>query len=92
MKREEQITKEIERIMQLKAFSKGTKEIGILLGSWWKAGAKWADRHPREGLVDIEKACEYLEFNRECVTTEDNGIMGWIPDEFIEKFRKEMEK
>jgi len=40
----------------------------------------------------IKKACEYLKFNRECVTTEDNGIMGWIPDEFIEKFRKAMEE
>lgn len=23
------------------------------------AGAKWADEHPREGLVDIEKVCEW---------------------------------
>jgi hypothetical protein len=22
-------------------------------------GAKWADEHPREGLVDIEKVCEW---------------------------------
>lgn len=24
-------------------------------------GAKWADKHPRKGLVDIEKVIEYLD-------------------------------
>jgi len=27
------------------------------------AGAKWADRNPRKGLVDIDKVCEWLEEN-----------------------------
>ena len=27
----------------------------------WIHGAEWADQHPRKGLVDIEKACTYLE-------------------------------
>lgn len=38
----------------------------------------------------IEKACEYLKLNCENVETEDNGIMGWIPDYFIEGFVKFM--
>ncbi len=26
-------------------------------------GAKWSDEHPRKGLVDIDKACEWLKKN-----------------------------
>lgn len=35
----------------------------------------------------IEKACEFLKEHREEVRTEDNGIIGWIDDEFIEDFK-----
>jgi hypothetical protein len=38
----------------------------------------------------IAKACKYLQDHREEVETEDNGISGWISDEFIEKFKKAM--
>ena len=38
----------------------------------------------------ITKACKYLQEHREEVETEDNGIAGWISDEFIEKFKKAM--
>lgn len=36
--------------------------------------------------IFIEKACEWLREHRENVETEDNGIMGWIPDYFIDDF------
>ena len=36
----------------------------------------------------IEKAAKWLEEHKELVETEDNGIMGWIPDYFIEDFKK----
>lgn len=39
----------------------------------------------------IKKAVEYLKEHKEDVETEDNGIAGWIPDCFIEKFRNYME-
>ncbi len=39
----------------------------------------------------INKACEFLKLNRENVETEDNGIAGWISDDFIENFRKYLE-
>lgn len=38
----------------------------------------------------INSACEYLQQHREEVRTEDNGIAGWIDDEFIGNFRKTM--
>lgn len=40
----------------------------------------------------IDKACEWLIEHKEAVETEDNGIMGWIPDYFIEDFRRAMEE
>jgi hypothetical protein len=38
----------------------------------------------------IEKACEYLNLHCNEVKTEDNGIAGWIDNEFIDNFRKAM--
>ena len=38
----------------------------------------------------IEKAAEWIKEHKEVVETEDNGIMGWIPDYFIEDFRNYM--
>ena len=46
------------------------------------AGAKWADEHPRKGLVDIDKACEWL----------TNTTIGTFPYKLIEEFRKAMEE
>ena len=39
----------------------------------------------------VQEAVEWLKEHKEAVETEDNGIMGWIPDYFIEDFRKYME-
>jgi hypothetical protein len=38
----------------------------------------------------IQEAVEWLKEHKEAVETEDNGIMGWIPDYFIEDFKKYM--
>lgn len=38
----------------------------------------------------IEKAVQYLKNHKEDVETEDNGIIGWIPDYFIEDFKNYM--
>ena len=40
----------------------------------------------------IEKACEWIKEHKEEVETEDNGIIGWIPDYFIKDFKKYMEE
>ena len=29
----------------------------------FEEGAKWADKHSKEGMVSIEMACEWLKFN-----------------------------
>ena len=38
----------------------------------------------------IKEACEYIKSHRENVKTEDNGIVGWIGDDFIEDLKKYM--
>lgn len=49
-------------------------------------GAKWADEHPKEGLVSIDKACEYLE-------SAIRPYMGYgTTSDFVDTFRKVMEK
>jgi len=53
--------------------------------SYFEKGAEYADR------TMIDKACKWLIEHKEAVETEDNGIMGWIPDYFIEDFRRAME-
>jgi hypothetical protein len=47
--------------------------------------AKWADSHPREGLVDIEKACTYLESVFKQLAGYYSGA------EYTDAFRKAME-
>lgn len=40
----------------------------------------------------INNACEWLREHKDYVATEDNGICGWIPECFIEEFKKAMEE
>ena len=55
-------------------------------------GALFADAHPDEGLVSIDKVCEYLanHIDKGLVIYNDNT---WLKrDEFIEKLKKEINK
>ena len=49
-------------------------------------GATWADEYPKEGLVSIDKACEYLE-------SAIKPYLGYgATCDFVDGFRKAMEK
>ena len=52
----------------------------------WRAGFEAG------GEYIIDKAVKWLYEHREDVQTEDNGIAGWIPDEFIMDFKQKMEE
>lgn len=54
-------------------------------------GVKWSDEHPKEGLVSIDKVCEYL---KSLVYQEFGGgpLERTFSDEDIEEFRKAMEE
>ena len=55
----------------------------------FKAGAQWKGKIAKKEV--IEKAVTWIKEHKEAVETEDNGIMGWIPDYFIEDFKKALE-
>lgn len=63
-----------------------------MIVSAFKKGVDWSDNHPRKGLVDINKACEWLKgnladriYNRDC-------YFDTFAELFIEDFRKAMEE
>ena len=60
-----------------------TFEVGFL------EGVKWADEHPRKGLVDIDKACKYLEEHHSDLWIDSRPPSLALPD-YIEKFVKAM--
>ena len=52
----------------------------------FEAGAKWADENPKDGMVSLDRACEYLESVLEC-------YLGYYrAAEFADNFRKAMEE
>lgn len=55
---------------------------------WFIKGAEWSDKHPKKGLVNIEKACEWLDNNAEDYTI-DGGLS---IENLIYSFEKAMEK
>lgn len=45
-------------------------------------GAKWADKHPKEGMVNLYKACEWLR----------NNIDFYVETKYDEDFRVDIEQ
>ena len=56
------------------------------IGDAVRLGAKWQKQKT------IDKACEYLHLHCNEVKTEDNGIAGWIDNEFINNFKQAMKE
>lgn len=55
---------------------------------WFIKGAEWSDKHPKKGLVNIERACEWLDNNAEDYTI-DGGLS---IENLIYSFEKAMEE
>ena len=56
-------------------------------------GVKWADKHPRKGLVDIEKVCEWLVGNISKYVSAIKGADVIAVDcKLFDDFRKFMEE
>lgn len=91
MTREEQIYCEIDK-------SKHHVDSPFDYETGFKYGVAWADKHPKEGLVSVEKACEWLEEKLLCAegcypTIEFLPIIEYDSlKEFINDFRKSMEE
>ena len=61
MTRQEEIDKQAKIYADIDSIIPAGSELSDKVG--FREGAQWADKHPREGLVDIEKACDWLEKN-----------------------------
>ena len=57
-------------------------------------GAKWADKNPKDGMVSIDKACEWLKNTiDDDVFINCGSVIKFMPaNEFVEYFRKAMEE
>lgn len=54
----------------------------------FEAGVEWADEHPKEGLVSIDKVCKLLDSN----FPSTDYIGSWYKESFIKQFKKSMEE
>ena len=57
----------------------------------FEEGAKWADKNQKDGLISIDKVCEYLE----SLTYQDYAgapLERYVPDYIIDNLRKAMEE
>ena len=84
MTREEQITQFAE--LETTLCRRISNDYGCALEEGIIIGAKWADENPKEGMVSIDKACEYLE-------SAIRPYMGYCATcDFANDFRKAVEK
>lgn len=58
------------------------------------AGAKWADEHPKEGMVSLDKACDWLLINASDYAISCNGDDDdcTVQLDMIVDFKKAMEE
>lgn len=56
------------------------------------AGAKWADEHPKDGLVSIDKACEWLRYNVEKYMRSIGVCMYFDVINCVKNFKHEVEE
>ena len=95
MKREKQIIKEAEKLIDhYEMFIDWEYERGLKEG--FEKGAKWADEHPKKGLVSIDKACEWL-WNEIYERIDDSEIRESLYDDnyranLVAAFREAMEE
>lgn len=87
MTREEEIRQAAIEANIVSAFSMNGKPPP---SPFFMIGAKWADEHPREGLVDIEKACEWLNKHaKKYYFNKEGHYLG--TEELVEDFKLSME-
>ena len=86
MTREEEIKNKADELtLYLEGYIGTSPHSREAISEYFIEMAKWADEHPRKGLVDIEKALNWLKEQKEMV-----GVS--FQDDFYERFKKAMEE
>lgn len=86
MKREYQIKSAAENSIRYANIFNELDSRDIIYKKAFEAGAKWSDENPEKKLVNIEKACKWLQ---EEILEDYKGLV-W--DQIVEDFRKAMEE
>lgn len=62
------------------------------LRSAFKNGARWSDAHPRKGLVDFEKVCEFIRTDASyfVIMNETDTMPIFNAYDFINRLKQEM--
>ena len=70
------------------------KDLGDVYEASFIEGAKWADKNPKDGMVSIDKACEWLKNTiDDDVFINCGSVIKFMPaNEFVEYFRETMEE
>lgn len=98
MTRKEQIIEKASKDSEI--YYKVNDNYGDCFHGGFIDGAKWSDEHPKQGLISIEKACEWLENELFEDVAEPNPYYYSdvksksydFLENFIEGFRKAMEE
>lgn len=71
MTREEQI--EREALLDYDAYADNNYHA-------FKRGVAWADEHPKEGLVSIDRVCDWIEehMNEFCMEAAEASMISWL--------------
>ena len=56
----------------------------------FEEGAKWADEHPKEGMVSLDKVCKWLQTNTHFFVSDITGDIN--ENRLIQEFKKAMEE
>lgn len=86
------MTREEEIEQQTFAYYETCSDEDIAKSKGFIDGAEWADQHPREGLWDAQKVCDFLK--NKCVFSAANSsvIVEFNGEELVRKLRKAMEE
>lgn len=84
------MTRETEIEQQTFVYYETCSDEDIAKSKGFIDGAKWADQHPKEGLVEVKKVEQWI---TSCFAfLNDAGHHHFKVDKFIENFRKAMEE
>lgn len=58
-------------------------------------GAQWADQHPKDNLVDIDKVCEWVQTNADKYVSihvgyDESESYPYVSDDIVKDFKKAM--
>jgi len=91
MTRKEEILQAADKYIHKRVYEEDCGRTGDTFSAFIE-GSEWANSHPRKGLVDIDKVCEWIkEYGNAYITaTEEDGY--YLDRDLISDLKKSMEE